>query len=243
MVGSIFTEISIRPETKDGEPTGGWIITEMKEDALLKKIGLKQGDIITKINGQAVFNILKSFQFSTDKLAFEIARKGKEMTIIANIALPLKQKEVKPGKPYIYKGLFPPWIINFPTKQDWRSVSKIRDIEEGLKYLVDHFRSWGVESLAVPPLGCGNGQLDWRDVGPLIYKMLEVIKIPVEMYAPFGIQPKMLTREFLSESVVPTKVFEKEKSVSSLNPAWLNYSLVFHVIYYKNQQRKMVKNI
>jgi len=131
-----------------------------------------------------------------------------------------EKKKVRLGKPYIYKGLFPPWIINFPTKQDWRSVSKIRDIEEGLKYLVDHYQEWGVESLAVPPLGCGNGQLDWRDVGPLIYQILEPIKIPVEMYAPYGIQPKMLTRKFLSKSAMTMNVFEEEKSIPSMNPAW-----------------------
>ncbi len=132
-----------------------------------------------------------------------------------------KKKEVKLGRPYVYKGLLPPWIINFPTKQDWRSVSKIHDIEEGLKYLVDHFQEWGIGSLAVPPLGCGNGQLDWRDVGPLIYHMLDPVKIPIEMYAPYGTQPKMLNKEFLSESVLNINALEKGKSVTPLNPAWL----------------------
>lgn len=80
-----------------------------------------------------------------------------------------EHKEVKPGLPYLYKTLFPPQVINFPTKDHWKSVSRISDIEKGLQYLLAHYKEWGITSLAIPPLGCGNGQLEWRVVGPLIY--------------------------------------------------------------------------
>lgn len=176
------------------------------------------GDILES-KAQTLVNTVNCVGIMGKGIALEFKSRFPEM--FKDYQMRCEKKEVKPGKPYIYKGLFLPWIINFPTKLDWRSVSKIRDIEEGLKYLVDHYQEWGIESLAVPPLGCGNGQLDWRDVGPLIYKMHEPIKIPVEMYAPFGIQPKILTREFLSKSEVTMKVLAEEKSLPSMNPAWL----------------------
>lgn len=62
----------------------------------------------------------------------------------------------------------PRYIINFPTKGHWRSRSQLRHIEAGLADLVRVVRELGITSLAVPPLGCGNGGLDWRDVEPRI---------------------------------------------------------------------------
>jgi hypothetical protein len=80
-----------------------------------------------------------------------------------------ERKEVKPGIPYLYKTLFPPQIVNFPTKDHWKSVSRIADIDRGLQFLVTLYKEWRITSLAIPPLGCGNGQLEWKAVGPLIY--------------------------------------------------------------------------
>jgi uncharacterized protein YwgA len=55
-----------------------------------------------------------------------------------------------------------------------------------LEYLERHYKQWGVESLAVPPLGCGNGQLEWRVVGPVLLRHLRRLDVPVELYAPHG---------------------------------------------------------
>jgi uncharacterized protein YwgA len=77
-------------------------------------------------------------------------------------------------------------IVNFPTKQHWRSVSRLSDIEAGLDYLERHYKEWQIKSLAVPPLGCGNGQLEWRVVGPILLRHLKRLEIPVELYAPHG---------------------------------------------------------
>lgn len=66
----------------------------------------------------------------------------------------------------------PRWIINFPTKQHWRHPSRPEWIEAGLNDLVRVVREKGIRSLALPPLGCGNGGLDWRDVRPLIEEAL-----------------------------------------------------------------------
>jgi O-acetyl-ADP-ribose deacetylase (regulator of RNase III) len=95
-----------------------------------------------------------------------------------------KNGQVKLGEPYLYKSIYEPWIMNFPTKEHWWSVSQVKDIESGLDYLVKHYKEWGIASLAVPSLGCGEGHLEWRIVGPMLYRYLNKLDIPVELYTP-----------------------------------------------------------
>ncbi len=123
--------------------------------------------------------------------------------------------EVELGKPYLFKSLTPPWIINFPTKEHWRVPSRLEAIRIGIDYLVAHYREWGVESLAVPPLGCGEGGLEWRIVGPTLYRGLAELDIPVELYAPFGTPREELLPGFLS--------YAGEDELASLRipPAWV----------------------
>lgn len=79
----------------------------------------------------------------------------------------------------------PRFIINFPTKQHWRGRSKLEDIEAGLQSLVTDVRSLHIESLALPPLGCGQGGLAWEDVCPLIIKAFKDLpSVRVAVYAP-----------------------------------------------------------
>jgi len=129
--------------------------------------------------------------------------------------------EVKLGIPYLYKTLYPPQIINFPTKEHWKSISRLSDIERGLKHLLEHYREWGVTSLAIPPLGCGNGQLEWRAVGPLIYRFAKEMAIPVELYAPYGTNPKELTVEFLEHGAEVHAEQVAKPGHSALTPAWV----------------------
>jgi O-acetyl-ADP-ribose deacetylase (regulator of RNase III)/uncharacterized protein YwgA len=109
--------------------------------------------------------------------------------------------EVRLGKPYIFKERLYPWIINFPTKKHWRSISHVEDITAGLAYLDEHYREWGVTSLAVPPLGCGEGGLEWRVIGRVLYEHLRDYDIPVLLYAPFGTPHEQLTPAFLESEV------------------------------------------
>src|SRR5713101_5456257 len=132
-----------------------------------------------------------------------------------------KRGEVKPGLPYLYRTLLPPQIINFPTKDHWKSVSKISDIERGLKYLLAHYREWDVQSLAIPPLGCGNGQLEWRSVGPLIYRFAKQMDIPVEMYAPYGASPRELTPQFLEKGGEAPGGRSEVNGQSGLDASWV----------------------
>lgn len=132
-----------------------------------------------------------------------------------------ERHEVKPGVPYLYKSLFPPQIINFPTKDHWKSISRIEDVEHGLKVLLAKYKEWGVTSLAIPPLGCGNGQLEWKTVGPLIYKYAKQMTIPVEMYAPYGTSPNELSIQFLEKGIDTSNGNISKSDTTSFNPAWL----------------------
>jgi uncharacterized protein YwgA/O-acetyl-ADP-ribose deacetylase (regulator of RNase III) len=109
------------------------------------------------------------------------------------------KREVRLGQPYLFRRITPPNILNFPTKEHWRSVSRLDDIVRGLQYLQAHIHKWNVTSLAVPPLGCGEGRLEWRVVGPTLYRHLTRLNIPVELYAPFGTPHDELQPEFLHE--------------------------------------------
>jgi len=105
--------------------------------------------------------------------------------------------EVRIGRPYLYKQKRGPSILNFPTKEHWRAVSRLSDLVKGLEHLKANYKNWGIKSLAVPPLGCGNGQLDWEVVGPTLYRYLDQLDIPVDLYAPHGTPPRQLALDFL----------------------------------------------
>lgn len=78
----------------------------------------------------------------------------------------------------------PKYIINFPTKEHWRNPSKMSYIDEGLADLVRIIQENNIQSLALPPLGCGNGGLNWREVRPKIIASLEPLGIEVHLYEP-----------------------------------------------------------
>ncbi len=105
--------------------------------------------------------------------------------------------EVKPGQMFIFEmepdnpqlELFPSsngseinqrnnprFIINFPTKLHWRAKSRIEDIDSGLQALYKEIVDRKIQSIAIPPLGCGLGGLQWDDVRPRIEKMLNEIE-------------------------------------------------------------------
>jgi O-acetyl-ADP-ribose deacetylase (regulator of RNase III) len=81
----------------------------------------------------------------------------------------------------------PRYIINFPTKRHWKGRSRIEDIESGLEALVSEVRRLNLHSIAIPPLGCGNGGLDWRDVKPRIVRALQQVPdVRVLLFGPRG---------------------------------------------------------
>lgn len=98
--------------------------------------------------------------------------------------------EVQPGRMFIFPTgsmMNPKYIINFPTKRHWREKSRMEDIESGLKALVEEVRRLKVLSIALPPLGCGLGGLDWRVVKPAIERAFaELPNARVALFEPAG---------------------------------------------------------
>lgn len=77
------------------------------------------------------------------------------------------------------------WILNFPTKEHWRSPSRLEYIEQGLIKFTNIYVEHGITSIAFPKLGCGNGELNWNDVKPLMEKYLK--DLPLDIYIYIGV--------------------------------------------------------
>jgi len=140
-------------------------------------------------------------------LAFKQAYKGNYKAYRAAY----EEKALEVGKMFVYNtGLdLPKIIINFPTKKHWRNPSKMEYVEEGLDDFIRVIQENNIKSVAIPPLGCGNGGLKWTEVKTLIIKKIEPLseKIHFVIYEPgfVGVEAK------------------KTKSVDKLTPARAMY--------------------
>ena len=86
-----------------------------------------------------------------------------------------KAGEVRIGHMFVTANealLGPRRIINFPTKTHWRAKTRIEWVQDGLKDLIRVIDQNNIRSIAIPPLGCGNGGLAWGTVRPLIESAL-----------------------------------------------------------------------
>jgi len=75
------------------------------------------------------------------------------------------------------------WVLNFPTKTTWRLPSKLKYIRDGLETFVANYKKMGIVSISFPPLGCGNGNLNWAHVRPLMEEYLGNVGIPVYVHS------------------------------------------------------------
>lgn len=108
-----------------------------------------------------------------------------------------RQREVRPGRMFVFDTcsfVNPKYIINFPTKRHWRGKSKLKDIEAGLQALIQEIQDRHIETVAIPPLGCGLGGLDWNVVRPMIEKAFsQTPNVRVLLFAPVGApEPKKM---------------------------------------------------
>ena len=101
-----------------------------------------------------------------------------------------RSSKVQLGRMFVYEvgGLMQPrYIINFPTKEHWRSRSRLEHINAGLEDLVRVIRELRISSIALPALGCGNGGLNWSEVRSTIESCLSGLEdVDVHLYAPGG---------------------------------------------------------
>jgi len=87
------------------------------------------------------------------------------------------------------------FIINFPTKTHWRYPSEYDYIEKGLAALVDVIQEKKIESIAIPPLGSGNGGLDWTEVRAMIENKLQGLDCTIFLYEPSHAIKETLKKE------------------------------------------------
>jgi O-acetyl-ADP-ribose deacetylase (regulator of RNase III) len=118
-----------------------------------------------------------------------------------------KQEQVRTGKMFVTETgelMGPKWVVNFPTKRHWRNPSKLEWIEEGLEDLRSFIVEHGVKSIAIPPLGAGNGRLEWSTVKREIEARLgDLEEVEIIVYEP--------TPRYQN--------VEKKKGVEKLTPA------------------------
>lgn len=114
-----------------------------------------------------------------------------------------KAGEVRVGRMFVTENRAlngPRWIINFPTKKHWRHPSKLQWVQDGLEDLKRVIVEKKIESIALPPLGCGNGGLEWDQVRPVIESALLSLKgVDVTVFEPTSAYQNTTKREGLDE--------------------------------------------
>ncbi len=99
-----------------------------------------------------------------------------------------KSGEVQVGRMFVTASVElegPRWIINFPTKKDWKHPTKLEWVRTGLEDLKKVIQQKNIQSVAIPPLGCGNGGLEWVVVRPLIEEALcDLPEVDIMVYEP-----------------------------------------------------------
>jgi O-acetyl-ADP-ribose deacetylase (regulator of RNase III) len=118
------------------------------------------------------------------------------------------REEVRPGRMLVFETgrlTGPRYIVNFPTKRHWKGKSRMEDIEAGLPSLLEEIRKRKIGSVAVPPLGCGLGGLNWNDVRPRIMRTFEALpEVRVLLFEPSGPpEPAEMVRERKAPNMTP----------------------------------------
>lgn len=180
------------------------------------------GDNISLIDGDMFFSTMQTLTISVNLrgvmgkgLASRARYQFPDVYVIYEDAC--RARKITAKRPYLYKRetsldqeladpslpLSTPnavkWFLLFATKRHWRENSRLDDIEDGLDWVKGNFEKEGIQSLAMPALGCGLGNLDWADVGPLMCRYLHGLGIQVAIYLPRErkIDPRYLTESHL----------------------------------------------
>lgn len=124
-----------------------------------------------------------------------------------------KAKEVQTGQMFVTQTnelMGPQWIVNFPTKQHWRANSKMEWITSGLNDLKRFIVENEVRSIALPPLGAGNGKLEWADVKPKIEATLgDLTDVEILIFEPTK-QYQNVTKRTGQQKLTPARAMISE---------------------------------
>ncbi len=150
-------------------------------------IKLQQGDIL-HADAEALVNTVNCVGIMGRGIALQFRKEFPENYKAYKAAC--DRGELQPGKMLVYdlnRLQHPRFIINFPTKRHWRGKSSIEYVKAGLKALVEEVRRRQIQSIAIPPLGCGLGGLDWNEVRPLIEEAFQSLPETLALvYEPAG---------------------------------------------------------
>lgn len=128
-------------------------------------------------DAQTIVNTVNCHGIMGSGVALEFKLRYPEM--FEDYAHRCERKEVEIGRPRLYRQYKHVWILNFPTKRDWKQRSEIPWIQQGLEYFVDNYERAEITSIAFPQLGCGRGGLEWVNVQPVMEEYLAHLAIPV----------------------------------------------------------------
>ena len=149
-------------------------------------IHLTHGDLLKQDGVDAIVNTVNCVGVMGKGIALQFKNKWPDNFVQYHAAC--KADAVRLGKMNVYDaGAYaqPHFIINFPTKDHWRGNSKLSFIQDGLQDLVSQVKALDIRSIAIPPLGCGNGGLDWQDVRPLIEEAFAALPdVDVRLFEP-----------------------------------------------------------
>ncbi|MBR6363849.1 MAG: macro domain-containing protein [Alphaproteobacteria bacterium] len=144
---------------------------------------VQNGDIF-KANAEAVVNTVNCVGIMGKGIALQFREKYPENYKAYKKAC--DNNELVIGKMFVTRNGFltPNYIINFPTKMHWRGKSRLEYIEKGLEDLRSVLQTYHIKSIAIPPLGAGNGGLDWNVVKQLILDKLNDLDIDILIFEP-----------------------------------------------------------
>ncbi len=205
-VGSEKTQSSLISKLKDLSPKMQVLVNyEMFFSPSWRKA--ISGTRISLVKGDMFFSRMQTLTISVNCVGIM----GKGLASTAKYRFPdvyvayqdlCKKKAIKMGLPYVHQressvfneladeisgdenSAFQTWFLLFPTKNHWRNDADYEGIKQGLQWLVDNYKRKGITSIAMPALGCGLGQLEWREVGPLMCQYLAKLDIDSIVYLP-----------------------------------------------------------
>ncbi len=169
---------------------------------LIEMIEFKVGDLL-KSDAQALVNTVNTVGVMGKGIALQFKDTFRHNTkVYIDVC---KKKELEPGK------LLSVWdenmlfgkklIINFPTKTHWRQPSKYEYIQKGLIALREEIIKKDIKSIAIPPLGAGNGGLDWEVVKPMIVAALSDLAVDIQIFEPNAAIKEILQKQETTKDV------------------------------------------
>ena len=207
IIGIYVANEEVAKAVRQSMTIGGLNIISNSDMFFLPEYQKRISNCITLAKGDMFFSKMQTFTISVNTVGIM----GKGLASRAKYQFPdvyvhyqdlCRQKKLRMGIPFLYKREEnferilsedtqsfvtengSRWFLLFPTKNHWKESSPIEGIKNGLQWLLNNYKDLGIESIALPSLGCGLGGLDWKDVGPLMCRYLTQMNMQSCIYLP-----------------------------------------------------------